>query len=54
MGAIKEGTKAVLTRGRRAGNQVEIVKVIDVNFVEVKDAKGKQRRCNIHHLEPRT
>lgn len=49
--AIKPGKKAVLTRGRRAGREVVITEVVDKNFVKVKDAKGKERKCNIMHLE---
>jgi|YelNatPaOPRAMG01_1025707.scaffolds.fasta_scaffold05515_7 large subunit ribosomal protein L14e len=52
MSVIKVGRKCVLTRGRRAGREVEIVEVIDSNFVKVKDAKGKIRRANVSHLEP--
>lgn len=49
--AIKPGKKAILTRGRRAGREVTIIEVVDKNFVKVKDSKGKERRCNITHLE---
>jgi large subunit ribosomal protein L14e len=52
MSAIKVGRKCVLTRGRRAGREVEIVEVIDANFVKVKNEKGKTRKANILHLEP--
>ncbi|VVB68412.1 50S ribosomal protein L14e [Candidatus Norongarragalina meridionalis] len=52
MAAIKTGMKCVKTAGRHAGDKVEIVKLIDKNFVEVKDAKGKAKRCNVAHLEP--
>jgi ribosomal protein L14E/L6E/L27E len=50
MAAIQVGRKAVLTRGRRAGEQVEITKVIDANYVMVKTKKGKERKCNAMHL----
>ncbi len=52
MAAIQVGRKCVKTKGRKAGEQVEIVKVIDRNFVEIKDEKGKVKRCNATHLEP--
>ncbi len=52
MSAIKVGRKCVLTRGRRAGTEVEITEVLDSNFVKVKDSKGKARKANISHLEP--
>lgn len=52
MSAIKVGRKCVLTKGRRAGREVEITEVIDSSFVKVKDAKGKVRKANISHLEP--
>ena len=38
--------------GRRSGEEVTITKLIDENFVMVKDAKGKEKRVNISHLEP--
>lgn len=49
--AFKVGKKAVKTKGRKAGQEVTVTKVIDKNFVEVKDAKGKTKRCNVMHLE---
>ncbi|MFH0836298.1 MAG: 50S ribosomal protein L14e [Candidatus Micrarchaeota archaeon] len=52
MAAIEVGRKAVLLKGRRAGQQVKITKVIDKNFVEVTGEKGKARKCNVLHLEP--
>ncbi|NYZ74764.1 50S ribosomal protein L14e [Candidatus Micrarchaeota archaeon] len=52
MPAIEAGKKCLKTRGRQAGQEVTVVKVIDANFVEVKDAKGKVKRCNVLHLEP--
>ena len=52
MAAIKAGMKCVKTAGRHAGGRVEVVKLLDKNFAEVKDAKGKTKRCNVAHLEP--
>jgi len=52
MGAIEVGRKCVKTRGRRAGETVTVVKLLDGNFAEVRDAKGKVKRCNVQHLEP--
>ena len=50
-GALKVGRKAVKLRGRKAGEEVVVTKLIDRNFVMVKDAKGKEKRCNVLHLE---
>lgn len=50
-GAIKVGKKAVKLTGRKAGETVEITKIVDRNFVMVRDAKGKEKRCNVLHLE---
>jgi len=52
MSAIEVGRKCVKTRGRKAGETVTIVKVLDSNFVEARDSKGKVKRCNARHLEP--
>ncbi len=52
MAAIEAGKKYVKTAGRNAGKEVEVVKIMDNSFVEVKDAKGKVKRCNASHLEP--
>lgn len=53
MAVIQVGKKFIKTKGRRAGEECEITKIIDSNFVEVKYSKGgKTKRCNITHLEP--
>mgnify|MGYP001616880986 CR=1 FL=1 len=52
MSAIEVGRKCVKTRGRKTGETVTVVKVLDANFVEVRDSKGKVKRCNVLHLEP--
>ncbi|NYZ75604.1 50S ribosomal protein L14e [Candidatus Micrarchaeota archaeon] len=52
MAAIQVGRKCVKTRGRKSGKTLVVTKIIDANFVEVKDDKGKLKRCNIQHLEP--
>lgn len=52
MAAIQVGRTCIKTRGRKTGETVTVTKVIDANFVEVKDAKGKVKRCNMAHLEP--
>ena len=52
MSALQIGRKCVKTTGRKAGQTFEIVRVIDHSFVEVKDSKGKVKRCNAMHLEP--
>ncbi|MBI5177391.1 50S ribosomal protein L14e [Candidatus Micrarchaeota archaeon] len=52
MAVISVGRKCVKLAGNDAGSTVTVTKVIDANFVEVTDAKGKAKRCNIKHLEP--
>ena len=52
MSMIKEGNHCVLTMGRRAGSEVTITKIIDENFVMVKDKKGKERKSSVKHLMP--
>ncbi len=52
MSSIQVGRKCVKTRGRKAGQTVTITKVIDRNFVEITDNKGKAKKCNVMHLEP--
>ena len=52
MAAIETGRKCMKTAGRKAGEEVTVTKTIDANFVEVRDAKGKVKRCNVSHLEP--
>lgn len=52
MAAIQQGAKCVKLAGRKAGEKVTVVKMVDANFAEVKDEKGKVKRCNIKHLEP--
>jgi ribosomal protein L14E/L6E/L27E len=52
MSMIKEGTVCVLCMGRRKGEEVTISKVIDDNFVMVKDRKGKERKSSVRHLMP--
>ncbi|MEM0475276.1 MAG: hypothetical protein QW343_00565 [Candidatus Norongarragalinales archaeon] len=49
--ALKVGRKAIKLKGRKAGETVEITKIIDRNFVMVRDSKGKEKRCNVLHLE---
>ena len=51
MHAIQVGKKYVKTKGRKAGETVEVTKVLDKNYAEVKDSKGKAKRCNFLHLE---
>jgi len=55
MPAIDVGRIAVVIAGRRAGQKVVVVDVIDRNFVLVTGAglnKVKRRRMNVKHLEP--
>ena len=51
-GAIKTGDKVVCTAGRRAGQEAEVTKVVDKNFLMVKTGKGKERKISIRHIEP--
>nr|4V4N_A5 Chain A5, 50S ribosomal protein L14E [Methanocaldococcus jannaschii]4V4N_AK Chain AK, 50S ribosomal protein L14E [Methanocaldococcus jannaschii] len=53
--AIDVGRIAVVIAGRRAGQKVVVVDIIDKNFVLVTGAglnKVKRRRMNIKHIEP--
>ncbi|MEW5997079.1 MAG: 50S ribosomal protein L14e [Candidatus Micrarchaeota archaeon] len=52
MAAIEVGKVCLMKFGRRSGEEVTITKILDENFVMVKDAKGKEKRANIKHLEP--
>ncbi len=52
MPAIQAGSTCIKTRGRHTGETVTVVKMVDRNFAEVKDKKGKVKRCNVAHLEP--
>ncbi len=52
MQTISVGTKCVRIAGRKAGSKVTVSKVVDMNFVMVKDESGKEKRCNVKHLEP--
>ncbi|HIP89391.1 MAG TPA: 50S ribosomal protein L14e [Thermococcus paralvinellae] len=55
MPAIDIGRIAVVIAGRRAGQKVVVVDIIDKNFVLVTGAglnKVKRRRMNIKHIEP--
>lgn len=52
MAAIEVGKKYVKIAGRKAGREMKIKRIIDKNFVEIEDAKGKISRVNILHLEP--
>lgn len=52
MVAIEKGVIALITKGRRAGSEVVVSKVMDGPFVLVVDSKGRERRMNIRHLEP--
>ena len=48
---IQVGRSAIITKGRRAGTKIKIIKILDKNFVEVELPKGKARKCNVAHLE---
>lgn len=52
MAAIEEGRICIKNMGRDSGEEVVITKIVDGNFVMVKDAKGKESKVSIRHLEP--
>ena len=52
MPAIEKGRKCIVKKGNLMGQQVQITEIIDENFVKIKDAKGKEQRMSIKHLEP--
>ncbi len=52
--AISVGKKYVKKRGRDKGEEMEITKIFDSNFVMVKNEKGKESKCAIMHLEPKS
>jgi len=52
MAAIEEGKICTLRNGRRAGEEVEIVK-LDGKSIVVKTSKGKERKVSITQLDPK-
>jgi len=52
MGFLVEGNTCLLTKGRRAGNTVTIMKVFGERYVAIKDEKGLERKCSVKHLAP--
>ena len=52
MAAIEVGRICVKKMGKESGEEVAITKIVDDNFVMVKNAKGKESRVSIRHLEP--
>ena len=52
MASIEEGRKCVITKGRRAGEEVTVSKLLDGNMVMIK-GKKKERKISIKHLEPK-
>lgn len=48
----QKGVKAIVCAGRRAGKPVEVIEVLDNNFVKIRTAKGKERKMNVAHLRP--
>ena len=52
MAAIKEGRVCVILKGKFAGSEVKITKILDNNFVEVAFKSGKTKKMNVLHLEP--
>ena len=52
MAAIEAGKICVKIKGRKSGEKVKVLKVIDRNFVEIEYPSKKTKRCNVQHLEP--
>jgi len=52
MAAIEVGRICIKRMGKDSGEEVTITKVVDNIFVMVADAKGKESRVSIRHLEP--
>ncbi|MEM4272110.1 MAG: hypothetical protein QXH30_00830 [Candidatus Bilamarchaeaceae archaeon] len=52
MAAIEVGRVCVKKFGRDSGKEVVISRIIDGNFVMVRDSKGKESKASIGHLEP--
>jgi large subunit ribosomal protein L14e len=52
MAAIEEGRICVKKMGRDSGEEVVVSRIVDDNFAMVKDAKGKESKVSIRHLEP--
>lgn len=50
--AIKEGRICVKKKGCDSGEEVTVTKIIDDNFVMIKNKKGKESKVSILHLEP--
>ena len=49
---FQKGFQAIVLKGRRKGQTLEITEIVDDNFLKVKNAKGKERRMNVKHLKP--
>lgn len=52
MAAIEKGRVCVKKTGNDAGEEVVIIKILDNNFVTVKNKKGKESKASVLHLEP--
>lgn len=52
MVAIKEGRVCIKKKGVDAGEEVIITRMIDDNFVMIKNKKGKESKVSILHIEP--
>ena len=52
MAAIEKGRVCLMTRGRRAGEEVVVEKVVTDNFALVKTKNGKERKASIRQLIP--
>lgn len=53
MAAIEAGKTCVLRSGRRMGEDVEVVKLLDESFALVKTKKDKERKVVITQLDPK-
>lgn len=54
MSAIGEAKLCLLTSGRRKGDEVRVIKMLDSGFVLVKMKNDKERKVAVTHLEPKT
>ncbi|MFH1393579.1 MAG: hypothetical protein ABII71_06040 [Candidatus Micrarchaeota archaeon] len=51
MAAIDAGSNGILRKGRRAGEEVEIL-ALDGKFATIKTKKGKERKVAVTQLDP--
>jgi len=52
MKALDVGSVCIKTSGRKAGEKVVVLELVDNNFVIIQGAKVKKKKCNLSHLMP--